>query len=58
MKKGTMLIGRSDDGQVVKSQSETKITKQALVCVAWFRRKIGTKRRGVFLPSPVIKVVR
>ena len=36
----------------------TKITKEVLVCDAPFRRKIGTKHRGVILSSPVIEVVR
>ena len=36
----------------------TKVTKEVLVTVDPFCRKIGTKRRGVILPSPVIEVVR
>ena len=36
----------------------TKVTKEVLVCVEPFRRKMWTKRRGVILPSPVIEVVR
>ena len=36
----------------------TKVTKEVLVSVAPFWRKIGTKRQGVILPSPVIEVVR
>ena len=37
---------------------QKKVTKEVLVCVASFWRKLGTKRRGVFLASPVIEVVR